>query len=890
VRKRGTTEEERVTERELQDAAPAVAAAAGALPQAAAAAATRSEGATRLPVVSGEVVAAVLLVDLDTMDVVHAGGTTTHVNDARLPMPLREWSDRAGLTTLDGTSLGGTGTDLEAVARGEAPRGVMVQRREPGPTAADPQDATGDPEADRLQGIADRASDSMQRAQVLWVTGVPLAPAEPGAPAEASTRPDLVNRALLVLLEVSAASTDATDTARMHNRAVVATDLSFTISDPLAQDDPLVWVNPAFERTTGYRASEVLGRNCRFLQGPDTDREAVDRIRAALRAAEPVRETLLNYRADGSPFWNQVSISPVLDGDGNLVNFVGVQSDVTARVDAEHARELALASERRARARLALLADVGDAVTQMDPQHALRRLTEVITKGSATWCVALEVDDEVRVVAASGVSPSRLGRFRLPAAGNGPDPLADLATGRSRDRFERDADAPPPATGTLTAWMQAQLDADEATGPWVALATPGRREVRGMLVLGVPHLPMDREESDLLFQVARRTGLSLDNAWLYAREHLVAETLQRSMLPEVVDVPGLDLWSFYAPGVEHAQVGGDWYDVLRVDEDTVGLVIGDVVGHDIEAASAMGQLRSVVRAYSADGDDPGAVLMRVDQLVGGMRITRSASLVYATLSRLGESTWEMSWSRAGHLPPIVVRDGRAEALMDGGGPMIGMSAEARGHEERDLGPGDVLVLYTDGLIERRSRPLRAGLQRLLEVCEELDVSDAAGIGERLLAELGEQPEDDIAIVVLRVPVPGEPVGPRTGHRSRRWQLPGETSSIPRARELVRQSCRMWELPQSRHAELVVSELVANGVLHGRGTVGLHLREDEARTLRIEVADANPSPPRQVDGHPDTTGGFGLTVVSRVARWGWRAERGGKVVWAVVPAGDDEREG
>ncbi len=328
--------------------------------------------------------------------------------------------------------------------------------------------------------------------------------------------------------------------------------------------------------------------------------------------------------------------------------------------------------------------------------------------------------------------------------------------------------------------------------------------------------------------------------------------------------------------------------MLRVDEDIVGLVIGDVVGHDIEAASAMGQLRSVVRAYSADGDDPGAVLMRVDQLVGGMRITRSASLVYATLSRLGDSNWEMSWSRAGHLPPIVVRDGRAEALMDGGGPMIGLSSEARGHEERDLGPGDVLVLYTDGLIERRSRPMRPGPAAPAGgAARRLDVADAAGIGERLLAELGDRPRTTSRSSCCACPCPVSRSGRGRGTAPAAGSCPVETSSIPRARELVRQSCRMWELPQSRHAELVVSELVANGVLHGRGTVGLHLREDESRTLRIEVADANPSPPRQVDGHPDTTGGFGLTVVSRVARWGWRAERGGKVVWAVVPAGQGD---
>ena len=197
----------------------------------------------------------------------------------------------------------------------------------------------------------------------------------------------------------------------------------------------------------------------------------------------------------------------------------------------------------------------------------------------------------------------------------------------------------------------------------------------------------------------------------------------------------------------------------------------------------------------------------------------------------------------------------------------------------------MLVLYTDGLIERRARPMKTGLDRLVEICGDLGVSDAAGIGERLLIELGDEPEDDIALVVLRVPVPGEP--PLTGGttHSRRWQLPGEASSIPRARALTTQMCELWRLPQSRQAELVVSELVANAVLHGHGTVSLHVREAPDRGLRIEVGDANPAPPRRVDGHPDRTGGFGLTVVGTVAQWGWRAESMGKVVWALVPAAE-----
>ena len=318
---------------------------------------------------------------------------------------------------------------------------------------------------------------------------------------------------------------------------------------------------------------------------------------------------------------------------------------------------------------------------------------------------------------------------------------------------------------------------------------------------------------------------------------------------------------------------------MRLGDGAVGVVIGDVVGHDIEAASAMGQLRSVVRAYAADGEEPGPVLVRVDQLVGGMRISRSASMVYATLTDVGDGVWEMAWTRAGHLPPIVVHDGQADALMDEGGPMVGHATGPRESPVRLLHPGDVLVLYTDGLIERRARPMKAGLEQLLEVCSALEDVDAAGVGERLLAALGDFPEDDLALVVVRVPVPGHQTVAGTGQRLRRWQLPGESSSIPRARALTLQVCELWGLDVAREAELAVSELVANAVLHGYGPVGLRLREDDG--LLIEVEDANPMPPEQVDGHAGRTGGFGMTIVATFAEWGWRPEGSSKIVWARV---------
>ncbi len=148
--------------------------------------------------------------------------------------------------------------------------------------------------------------------------------------------------------------------ADLHARAAAASELSFTISDPRLPDNPLVWVNPAFERVTGYVASDVVGTNCRFLQGEGTDPEAIARISAAIRAGRTVAETLVNYRSDGTPFWNQVVISPILDAAGEVTHYVGIQADVTDRVEAQQAHDEALNAARADRARLAVLARVSE--------------------------------------------------------------------------------------------------------------------------------------------------------------------------------------------------------------------------------------------------------------------------------------------------------------------------------------------------------------------------------------------------------------------------------------------------------------------------------------------------------------------------------------------------
>ena len=685
--------------------------------------------------------------------------------------------------------------------------------------------------------------------------------------------------------------------AEYRDRALRATDVSFVITDATRPGGPIVWVNEAFTRTTGYTLAEVVGRNPNLLHGPGTDPTVTAGLAQAVRERRPATVTVLNYRRDGVPFWNQVSLSTVHDEHGTVTHWVGIQVDVTEQVRRAEEQDRSIAAERRARTGLALVSRVSDILADLDNPDVLTEIAALLRAEVVPWAEFFLADGALQP--ASGIEAGgshALRRPRRPGSGEPggaptSDPVQELLDGQRQGPLELSIGAVEDGSvGPTTLWLVQYLRSaggDRALQPdAVVVVDPilGRRTNVGVLVTtprsGVGLGGMEAGDRTVLTLVARRVGMAVENVRLYVREHRLAETLQRAMLPEQAEVRGLDVWTYYAPSSGHAQVGGDWYDVVQVSAELVTVVIGDVVGHDVEAAAAMGQLRSVVRSYGFDGAAPGPVLDRVDQLIAGMRMQRSASLVFATLTQSGDG-WTLRYSRAGHLPPLVSRRGEVVQLRDAGGPMIGFGTGSRDTATIELEPGDVVVLYTDGLIERRDRTLREGLDALVEVASGLGTLDAAGAGEELLSRLAGEPEDDVAVVVVRVPGPRQSLEASTSTpRARRWSLPSEAASIGRARQAVSRTCQAWDIGSIPAAELVVSELVANAVLHGWGHVVLRLF-DTGEGLRIEVEDFNPAPPVTTDGHPGRVGGYGMRIVERLADWGWRTSGPGKLVWARV---------
>nr|WP_246324234.1 GAF domain-containing SpoIIE family protein phosphatase [Petropleomorpha daqingensis] len=514
----------------------------------------------------------------------------------------------------------------------------------------------------------------------------------------------------------------------------------------------MVWVNPSFTRVTGYEYDDAVGRNCRFLQGPATDPDAVDGIRAALAEQRTVTTTLLNYRKDGTAFWNQLSISPVFDGEGELVSFVGVQTDVTERVRVEHERAAAFAAEQSARQeaelaraiaeqaradaeraqesaeqaqnRLALMSEASSALLgTLDMPTLLGRLADICVPGLADWVVLTLVDayGEVR----DAVGRHKDGFETELAAFAATHALHLPAASPSR----RSLATSQPVLVDLTPENRAEIfvsptarEVVERLGGASVLTVPmsARRRTLGAMALvrTSAERPFGQDDVDLVHDLARRAALAMDNVRLYQQEHTVADTLQRSLLPVLPEIPGIRAAAHYISASTAADVGGDFYDLLELPDGSIGMVIGDVVGHDVAAAAAMGHLRGLIRAcvWEAEDDDPSAVLARVDRLVQGLHVAPMATLVYARAvpPRDPGGPWRLQVANAGH-PPLLVRyaDGTVELCDDVTGLLVGVDSDTvRPTVTAEIPAGTTLLAYTDGLIERPGTDLDEGIAEL----------------------------------------------------------------------------------------------------------------------------------------------------------------------------------
>ena len=260
----------------------------------------------------------------------------------------------------------------------------------------------------------------------------------------------------------------------------------------------------------------------------------------------------------------------------------------------------------------------------------------------------------------------------------------------------------------------------------------------------------------MIEELARQTAVGLANAATSARDHTVAETLQRSVLPDTLPaIPGLDLAVRYLPGTADVDVGGDWYDAFPLDGGRIGLVIGDVVGHNICSASIMGQMRHLLRAYALDAPDPGDVLRRTARAQARLLPDALATVVYAVLD---PASGELAYANAGHPPPVqAAAPGPASFLDDASGVMIGAPIEPDftvGHQT--LAPGTSLMFYTDGLIEDRRRDISDGLGALADVMSVTMGSPVPLSAERTCAAvqaalLGDTPRaDDVCLLAVRL--------------------------------------------------------------------------------------------------------------------------------------------
>ncbi|MFD7992078.1 SpoIIE family protein phosphatase [Streptomyces mexicanus] len=692
----------------------------------------------------------------------------------------------------------------------------------------------------------------------------------------------------------------ATRTTALFSSPVNGSDMEALLSSApigIAVRDPQLrctWVNDALALQDGIPREQRLGRRLtEVLPGDEAERaEAVMRRVFADGVPTVDHQYRLNLPAN---LHRQHSFSASFfrldDAEGHPLGVCAMILDVT---DRERARErLAVLSE--ASTRIGSTLDVMRTGQEL-ADFAVPRLADYVTVDLAE-AVPLGEESPVRLGAAGGHAPA----FRRAGMASIHDGAPESIWSHGEQVLVR---AGSPFTAVLTSGRpHLEPVLDTSPGTWLGQDPIRAERVRqyGMhslmivpihargAVLGVAVFvrsadPAPFEADDLLFaqELVTRAALALDNARRYVRERAAALALQRNLLPRrLTGGAAVDVASRYLPADREDGVGGDWFDVIPLSAARVALVVGDVVGHGINAAASMGRLRTAVHTLANMDLPPDEVLARLDDtitrlaeedldapaLTGAVLGATCLYAVYDPVSRC------CTMATAGHPPPVIIPphgDVTFPELPTGLPLGVGMAPfEA---VELELPEGCVLAFYTDGLVEARDVDIDAGMHRLGAVVAQPSRSLDDLCSAVVAALPARAPSDDATLLLART----RALSPS---QVATWELDCDPAVVGRARAMAVERLADWGLEHlAPTTELIVSELVTNAIRYGTGPVVLRLIRH--RVLVCEVCDSGESTPRLRHARTTDEGGRGLFLVAQLShRRGTRHTANGKVVWA-----------
>ncbi|MGW9398508.1 SpoIIE family protein phosphatase [Streptomyces sp. NPDC055642] len=508
--------------------------------------------------------------------------------------------------------------------------------------------------------------------------------------------------------------------------------------------------SPGWQRVTGQSWEEFRGDGWIDALHPDDRAATVESWQRALDEQMPrwthtyrLRLTTGGYRHFA------VDAAPVRDGD-TVVEWIGTCADVERQWQETRREEL-----------LARAATATAGIVRLD--EMLAALAGVVVPAIADNCVIHLLPHALHRPPGTPLTAERVAAVTRPGLPDLPphheehlrsgSPLARAADGRRPVHAVFPPGEPPPGFCPAGAepWLPSGANSvvlfpvvvDGTTAALVTASVSGDRP------------PLGQSEIDLLRTLLERAHTPLSSALEYQRTRQVALALQRSLLTEPPDVPGLGIAVRYRPSTAAAEVGGDWYDSFVLRDGATVLTIGDVAGHDLPAAVTMSQLRNMLRGLTLDRQEPtGTILRRLDVAVQTLSPEFTATCVLARVERPEPGGFQLHYSVAGHPPPLLVgADGTARFLEEGRSPMLGLVPyPACESAVEPLLPGSTLLLYTDGLVERRDEDLTAGLERLRRHASAAVHRPLEAFCDTLLADqLTVDNDDDVAMLALRLP-------------------------------------------------------------------------------------------------------------------------------------------